>query len=311
MIFNVWFALAKEIIMLSKIFLKCATFVILTGLIIFPGCEGDQGPAGPIGPIGPTGPQGETIEVEPFFVGYMAAPRHDINQDDVFGTVNISIINIPSIPDLSINGTPLSTRPSSNLGTLNYTLDAFPINAGDSAHLLASYSKSDNSSALASADILMPGYFDIIASSQDISRNDTVRMDWSPSTGSDGYFVSLSTSVTYVDTAAQKKRMVFDMDTVVADTFFEITATGFFPDSGEVFSYDISSALLTVDALNGPIFEDNAGNVFGDGFGFFYGINFGHAVDFSLDTGSRRSAIYINRVDRFRAFIGKHLTQSK
>lgn len=267
----------------DRVYRFIVAIVLILGLSIVAGCEGDQGPQGSQGPTGPTGPQGDPGETVPFITGTISAPRHTVNWDEVYGTADVYVVKTPSLPTVTVNSYTVDLNLQYPDGKLNYHSGDLPIAGGNAAVVTVGYTKADQSSAQAQANITVPGDFAITGDSAKVSPTDTVRMDWSPSSGADGYFVMLRVFVAYVDTSNTNYGLTFEMDTVVTDTTFIQPAEVFFPDLNTVAGFISYDAQMDISAVSGPLYPGDAGNVTGDGYGFVYGWNDGPDVSLDLD----------------------------
>ena len=279
-----------------------AIAVILSGMLLS-GCEGDQGPQGPIGPTGAGGPQGETGEMAPFITGIVAAPRVTGDGEEDFASAAVTVSKIPSLPRITINGFALGGNPESGQPLLDYLISDLPIIDGDNANLRVTYSTSGGDSAVAQAAVIVPKDFEIFGNTQDIGYHDTLRLDWTASGSADGYFVSLQTHLLYFDSTDAIREFRFRLDTVVADTLFEIPGGMLLPDSTITRGYSSTDASLSVSAVSGPVFPGDAGNVQGDGRGFFWGWNHGQPLSLTLDVGIGKDAGVTIRADPIKAFL--------
>lgn len=276
---------------------------VFVGGMLLSGCEGDQGPQGPVGPTGATGPQGETGEMAPFISGVVAAPRVTGDGEEDFASAAVTVTKIPSLPRITINGFALGGNPESDHPLLDYLISDLPIIDGDNANLRVTYSTSGGDSALAHAAVIVPKDFEIFGNTQDIGYHDTLRLDWTAAGSADGYFVSLQTLLLYFDSTGAIREFRFRLDTVVADTLFEIPGGMLLPDSTITRGYSSTDAALSVSAVSGPVFPGDAGNVQGDGRGFFWGWNHGQPLSLIVDVGIGKSAGEAIHADPIRAFL--------
>jgi len=272
-----------------------SVFAMSIILLIVPllGCEGDQGPEGKLGLTGPTGPQGETGEAVPFITGVIAAPRHDSGWQEIYGSAELRIVKIPSLPTVRVNDFYMGTRFDEISEGLRYSSDRLPLSPGDIATVRIDYSDTDGDSAQAVATVTVPGDFDVISDPIQAGPADTLRLDWTPSADAEGYYINIATLVRYRDTLGNIHGSAFDLDTIGIDTFFEISADNFFRDgiTPGLFQ-DAPYSYISVSAMTGPLFVDDAGNISGDGHGFIYGCNFGSGVvNFELDVPAKSSDV--------------------
>lgn len=277
--------------------------IAIIGIGMFIGCEGDQGPAGPQGPIGPIGPQGQPGEAVPFITGTISAPRHTVNWDEVYGSADFYVVKAPSLPAVTVNSIPVDLDLQFPDGKLTYHSGDLPITGGNNAVVGVSYKKTDLSDALAQGSVTVPGDFSITGDSVKVGPADTLHLDWMPSNGADGYFISLRVFVAYVDTSDSNHGLTFEMDTVVTDTTFEQPADVFFPDTSGLAGYVSYDAQLDLSAVSGPLYSGDAGNITGDGYGFIYGWNDGPDISLDLDIPLIAKSVGFARHDPLVAFM--------
>ncbi len=243
---------------------------------LLPGCEGDQGPQGEIGPTGPTGPQGEPGEITPFITGIIRAPFFSMGAHQIYGTADINISKIPSLPVVRVNNFNIGQRLSGTGEGLTFYSNSLSVGPGDPATLTVDYLSASGDSMQASAGITIPQDFTVTPDFIVATQNDTVRLDWTPSAGADGYYIIIATQVEYMDTLGIYYRHSFELDTIVADTFFEMAAAPFFPegiDPGLYLGPQYMISYVRLSAVSGPVFAEDSQNITGDGYGFVYGEN--------------------------------------
>jgi len=266
-----------------RVFQIVIAAVMIFGMGIVSGCAGDQGPEGPQGPTGAIGPQGDPGETVPYITGTISAPRHTVNWDEVYGSADVYVVKAPSLPSVTVNSLPIDLNLQYPDGKLNYHSGDLPVSGGSNATVRVSYAKTDQTGALAQGSVSVPGDFAVTGDSLKVGPADSVRLDWSPAAGADGYFVMLRVFVAYVDTSGSNHGLTFEMDTVVTDTTFKQPADVFFPDSNTLAGYISYDAQMDISAVSGPLYVGDAGNVTGDGYGFIYGWNDGPEVSLDLD----------------------------
>ncbi len=257
--------------------------IMIFGLGIIYGCEGDQGPIGPQGPIGSIGPQGDPGEVVPYITGTISAPRHTVNWDEVYGSADIYVVKSPSLAAVTVNSLPIDLNLQYPDGKLNYHSESLNITGGNNATVRVNYTKTDQTDAIAQGVVTVPGDFAVTGDSLNVGLADTVHMDWSPATGADGYFVMMRVFIAYVDTNDSNHGLTFEMDTVVTDTTFSQPANVFFPDTTALAGYISYDAQMDISAVSGPLYAGDMGNITGDGYGFIYGWNDGPDVTLDLN----------------------------
>lgn len=267
----------------TRVFEIVVVFAAIIGLAVFAGCEGDPGPQGPQGPIGPVGPQGDPGETAPYITGTISAPRHTVDWDEVYGSADIYIVKSPSLAAVTVNSLPVDLNLQFPDGKLSYHSGDLPISGGDNATIRVTYSRTDQTDAVAQGIVTVPGDFAVTGDSLKVGPADTVRLDWSPAAGADGYFVMIRVFVAYVDTNDSNHGLTFEMDTVVTDTTFEQRANVFFPDSNALAGYISYDAQMDISAVSGPLYAGDMGNITGNAYGFVYGWNDGPDVSLDLD----------------------------
>ncbi|MBU1707482.1 hypothetical protein KKB28_06165 [bacterium] len=231
--------------------------LVVAALMILTGCEGPEGPQGQPGPA------------PIYIVGYIESPgmRNETYR------ARVEIYGNPGIPTVEINSIPL-IRQNPNY----FSHYEFPISAGDSAKLLVTFTKLDGTLGNAWANIMMPGPFDFAipdSSNDSIQFGDSVIVQWFSSEGADVYSFDFRSMFHYRDTSGIYQYLVYDFDTVFADTLITFPPSLLFPDTAEIDSMLYGYGNIILYAKTGPVNDYDMGNVHGDGIGFLTGMTFG------------------------------------
>jgi hypothetical protein len=236
--------------------LVCALLAIV---FLMPGCVGDTGLPGPAAV--PQAYISGSVEI----MG---------NFPDTTAQVYVSVYNVTSVPQVSLNGIELGYSPPSY-----FQVNDFPIMAEDSARLEVIYQKSNGDTAIARANIRMPGHG--LITSHDTSQVDTIAFDenlvftWNPANGADFYRVHFSFQTAYKDTLfGPTEYFYWSKDSLLYGTTISFAAAEIFPQiqpGGQVLN---GQGLFDIRAGTGPWQVGAPGNITGDGFGYFYGWTF-------------------------------------
>ena len=229
-------------------------------LLLVIGCEGEQGPQGPAG----TSPI--------YIVGAVGTPGLPWSVDAVYVMVSIS----DQIPSVQINNIQIPYKPY-QLPPV-FSLPQFPINVGEEARLVVTYTKLDGSQGIAQATTVMPGSFAITSPAPDsflIAIGDSLTVQWNASSGADAYFVSFSFNYHYHDFSGDNHSFWYYNDTLVASTEITYPSINLFPDLPNIDTVEFSEGSVSIWAVSGPAFPVDWDNVTGDGIGVFNGWSFG------------------------------------
>ena len=250
-------------------FTTLTTIFIILLTVLVSGCEGLKGPEGP---AGPPGPEGKTLV---YVVGGVESPT----EWDSTGDAYVIVLNSPTIADVKINNIPIPFR-----GIFEYANDNFPIRANDSAKLVVSFTKLDNTPGTARSNIKLPGNFAI--TSHDTSDTAVVRIQfnqpltftWSSSAGVEFYQIYFYLSYSYIDTAGNWRSYYFSIDSSIINTSITFPKSQLFPNANQIGTIHYSYGYFYISAMKGPYQAGQHGNVTGDGIGFFYGNTFGNEL---------------------------------
>ena len=241
----------------AKRFFILSFLVAATSLTVIVGCEGPEGPQGPAGPV----------------LVYVVA-RVDVPGYRSYSSyARVEVYNSPGIPSVNINDILLYRRDPSYFSHTD-----FPISEGDSAELLVTYTKTDGNPGIAQANIVMPEPFEITVpdtSRDTISFGDSIIVGWSSSEGAEIYSLEFYFQFYYVDTSGTQQSFYYSIDTLLTDTLIVFPPSVLFPSAGEIDSMMYGYGNFEIWAVNGPIRENDFGNITGDGIGFFTGNTLG------------------------------------
>ncbi|HDQ99199.1 MAG TPA: hypothetical protein ENN51_02785 [candidate division WOR-3 bacterium] len=118
--------------------------------------------------------------------------------------------------------------------------------------------------------VVMPGNFEITLPPERyvLERESTLVVSWRPSAGARWYWLDLYCDYDYLDSNGVWDDYVFELDTVVRDTFFIVPRHLVFP--GRVVELIEGDGAVAVVAAYGPEVEPgDIGNIRGAGYGFF------------------------------------------
>jgi hypothetical protein len=248
----------------GKIFYFSGIGLFIVMILILSGCEGPQGPTGPAG-------------TQPLWIeGYIVIPDQALPEGSVYTTV----LNCPVIPSVRVNDLLVAFS-----GHGFHTYD-FPIEPGQPVELAITYIKPDNSQGFAGASIVLPGRFEITSHNPDSSvslpKDSSLVVAWSASEHATSYKIYCSISYRYGDFADSIRYEYFSIDTLISETSLTIPAERIFPNFAEMDTLEHGSGSLNIYAISGPVHEGNAGNVMGDGTGFFNGWTYGDELDIEI-----------------------------
>ena len=134
----------------------------------------------------------------------------------------------------------------------------------------------DGNPASATAQIVMPGQFEIVSHDTSYTHSIDVGSDltviWSSSNNANAYLCHFHLSYHYIDTLGFENNFWFYQDTLVADTSLFYSYLRLFPDIVEIDSIlAYSYGSFSVESISGPCLVNDVANVQGDAIGFFNG----------------------------------------
>ena len=247
--------------MWSKKLFPVLAYLTVAAFLLIVGCEGPEGPQGPQGPEGPEGfPGGTLLSV----IGDVIFE----DPEDTTAWVKIEVTNMIGMPEMEINGIRIPYN-----GDQRFVYAYFPITAGDSAHLTATYPLSSLETGQFSADILIPDSTEFTSPPPDtLSVGDSIVIAWNTPFGVDFYKVNMSLHYEYTDTSGNPDIVFrYDLNTVMVDTYLVITSTELFPNLEEIGYIESFNGRIDMYAVNGP-YEGELGNIVGDAVGVFHGM---------------------------------------
>ena len=160
---------------MSGKFLPCFTSVIAFLVIVFVGCEGPQGPRGSSNP---------TVYITGEIAGAYSGPEIG---------AGIDVVECPSIPSVSINGTPCERSLFWYTEGFHFGQTVVGVSPGDSAYVEVNYIGTNGEDKIAWADAVVPGAFEITSHDPTVGQIITVGSDfvveWTASEGSEAYQV--------------------------------------------------------------------------------------------------------------------------
>lgn len=240
----------------NKIVLTLLFLALFVTLVLL-GCEGDVGPQGPPGGyLLPTISGSITIN----------------DPDDSVAYATASVNNSQVIPGVQINGYTLDLYLTMS-GNLSYFSSPFPLRPGNTATLQVSWLLPDSTPALAQAQVIVPGAFQILqpdTSLHEIPVGQGLQASWSPSAGASYYDVSFYYNYLYtVPGLSSSQQHIAALDTLMAGTSLNIPAELIYPSTIEIDSAFSVSGHLSISAVADPWQAGQSGNISGDGVGTF------------------------------------------
>lgn len=226
-------------------------------------CQADRGPAGPPGP--------SSIHLS----GSIAR--------DWYGapiTAQIQVFESPSIPSAAINGLVCTLSNNGQYGHFDFELSDSSFQAGDSFHIEVQYQDPASGPALAYADVILPGSFEITSHDSDLAQipfGADLVLEWNASAGADCYFVDIYFHYSFWDTLGLYRSFWLETDTLIADTTITFDAERIFPQAGLFgeLNPSLSNGWIDLRAESGPWQAGDQANVHGDGNGIIRGRTFG------------------------------------
>ncbi len=282
-----------------KLRIVSAIFALFT-LVVFPACDSFKGSEGPTGP-----PGASTVSIHGIVISDYAGGSSN--------KIEVSVFNCKLIPSVSVNGYDLWYDITSNTNKLPYfTFKKIIKTPFQAAQLNASFMTMDGKDGIASAQITLPGSFEITQYSPSerdkydritvpFSPNEVLGIAWSSSENVEVYIVDF---VTYIHITTQNENInVFNRDnTVIADTLLVIRLSDLFPefyfDKIEEAVFFSGYVRFTVHAISGPHNPGDFGNVTGDAEGMFYGMRSIPEITFSFTLpGASKQTTFLHEQD--------------
>ena len=236
-------------------------FILTAGLLLF-GCEGTEGIQGVSG----ENPLMVNANIEKYPSYYSSNP----NGIRSF----ISLYHSPSVAQVYLNDTPIPIGPYGEYigSSLQYAHENLPFSQGDSVHLEIIYEQTDGDTAIAWADIVIPGEFEINnvdTNYMTVEFGEDLELSWTESYGADAYYCQVGIFYRYRSVSGDTVEFFWQDLEIHEGTSVVFDSADIYPGLAEVDSVLMFSGALFVNAISGPTQEGDDGNIQGEGIGFF------------------------------------------
>ena len=262
-------------------------FLVLM-LCVLLACEGKQGPIGPQGLQGDKGDPGEDGDPgEPGLPGPEKIYVYGMIANT--GWTWVDVYYAPVIPQVEVNQNVLPVWYWGE-GEGYFTFwDSIQISIGASAQLSVEYTKGTDT-VTATASPKVPGNFGIGSPDPSqwayIPENSPFTVLWSAASNADFYWVEFQLIYDYFDAFGNLKIFAIGLQTFQTATSLTFSADDLFPpDFDHLSGWIYNEGYFDVAAMNGPKIESgSAGNVTGDGNGYFWGYSYGDYLNIMVGT---------------------------